>query len=53
MTVGVRTLSTCELVGCGHTADFNIQHPDRGEMIVCGYHARTISESLGPVEVAL
>jgi hypothetical protein len=53
MTVGVRTLSTCELVACGHTADFHITHPDRGEMSVCSYHARTISESIGPVEVAL
>lgn len=53
MTVGVRTLSTCELVGCGHTATFDVTHPERGCLAVCSYHARTISESLGPVEVSL
>jgi len=53
MSVGVRTLGTCAFVGCGHDSEFHITHPDRGELVVCRYHARTISESIGPVEVSL
>jgi hypothetical protein len=53
MSVGVRTLGTCDLVGCAHGAEFDVDHPNRGVLRVCSYHARTIAESLGGVEVTL
>jgi len=53
VSVGVSTLRTCVLVGCGHTSRYTVTHPSRGEIGVCGYHARHIRRTFGDVEVEL
>lgn len=53
MSVGVRTLSTCTLRGCGHRHEFTVQHPYRGEIDVCAVHARLMRDTFDGVEVSL
>jgi len=44
---------TCSLVGCGHGSEFEVDHPYRGVLRVCSYHARTIDVAFDGVEVSL
>ena len=43
----------CEIVRCGGGIDFTVEHPQRGPVDVCGYHARQIDDAFDGVEVTL
>ena len=47
------TGDTCVLGGCGHIHTFTVEHPSRGAIDVCGYHARQIRDAFDGVEVEL
>ena len=49
----VRRSETCECVRCGHHATFDVDHPQRGDMAVCSYHARQMRDAFDSVEVSL
>lgn len=33
---------SCDLIRCGMAATQNVEHPERGELNVCSFHARKI-----------
>lgn len=39
----------CSLLSCGEPADRTVEHPDRGTMDVCSWHARQIDRIGGTV----
>jgi hypothetical protein len=44
---------SCEVARCGCGVVFTVDHPQRGELGVCDYHARQIREAFGIIEVDL
>ena len=38
----IDTGTDCDISLCGAAANEHVEHPQRGEMEVCGYHARQI-----------
>ena len=44
---------SCEIGRCAHFGEFTVSHPTRGDLDVCGYHARQINDAFDGVEVAL
>jgi len=43
----------CEIGRCAHSSEFTVSHPTRGDLDVCGYHARQINDAFDGVEVTL
>lgn len=41
----------CNLLSCGEPADSTVEHPERGPMDVCRWHARQIRRIGGEVIV--
>jgi hypothetical protein len=44
---------TCALNSCGHFHEFTVEHPYRGTIDVCAYHARQMRDTFDDVEVTL
>ena len=43
----------CEIARCANSPEFAVEHPTRGALDVCGYHARQIHDAFDGVEVSL
>jgi len=44
---------SCEVARCANFPEFTVEHPTRGTLDVCGYHARQIRDAFDSVEVEL
>lgn len=43
----------CEVVRCWAESTFTVEHPQRGELDVCDYHARQMADAFDGLEVTL